>query len=115
VARTTEGDHYSGEEIPDHDTRPEFAAPKVAWVPTIAPAGMIFYTGDDFPQWRESFLIAGLAARSLVRVELDGDNAREVARYTTGQRIREVEQGPDGSVWILEDGDGARLLKLTPL
>ena len=75
----------------------------------------MFYTGDDFPQWQGSFLIAGLASRSLILVEIDGDSAREAARYTTGQRIREVEQGPDGSVWILEDGDGARLLRLTPL
>ena len=110
----SEGDHYSGEEIPDHDTRPEFEAPKVAWVPTIAPAGMIFYTGDQFPQWQGSALIPGLASRSLIVVDIDGDSAQEVARYVLGNRIREVEQGPDGAVWLLEDDDGGRLLKLTP-
>jgi glucose/arabinose dehydrogenase len=111
----SEGDHYSGEKIPDHSTRPEFEAPKVAWVPTIAPAGLIFYSGDLFPKWQGSALIAGLASRAIIRVEIDGDTAREAERYELGARIREVEQGPDGAVWVLEDGDGGRLLKLTPL
>jgi len=110
----SEGNHYSGEVIPNHDTRPEFAAPKVAWVPTIAPAGMIFYSGDLFPQWQGSALIAGLASRAIIRVEIDGDTAIEAERYDMGARIREVEQGPDGSIWVLEDNDGGRLLKLTP-
>ena len=110
----SEGDHYSGEKIPNHDTRPEFEAPKVAWVPTIAPAGLIIYSGNLFPQWRGSALIGGLASRALIRVEIDGDNAREAERFDMGNRIREVEQGPDGSVWLLEDRDGGRLLKLTP-
>jgi glucose/arabinose dehydrogenase len=110
----SEGDHYSGEKIPNHDTRPEFEAPKVAWVPTIAPGGMIFYSGDKFPQWQGKALIAGLASRALILVEIDGDNASEVARYVMDNRIREVEQGPDGAVWVLEDRDGGRLLKLTP-
>ena len=110
----SEGDHYSGEEIPDHDTHPEFEAPKIAWIPTIAPASMIFYSGEQFPQWQGSALIAGLASRALIRVEIDGDTAREVARYDLGNRIREVEQGPDGMLWVLEDRDGGRLLKLTP-
>jgi glucose/arabinose dehydrogenase len=110
----SEGDHYSGEEIPDHDTRPEFEAPAVAWVPTIAPAEMIYYTGEAFPEWQGSFLIAGLASRAVIQVTIDGDSAREERRYDMGARIREVEQGPDGALWVLEDGDGGRLLKLTP-
>jgi glucose/arabinose dehydrogenase len=110
----SEGDHYSGEPIPDHDTRPEFEAPKVAWVPTIAPAGVIFYTGKQFPQWQGSALIAGLASQAIIRVEIEGDKAAEAERYGLGARIREVEQGPDGAIWVLEDRDGGRLLKLTP-
>jgi glucose/arabinose dehydrogenase len=111
----SEGDHYNGDPIPDHDTHPEFEAPKVAWVPTIAPGGMIFYSGELFPQWQGSALIAGLASRAIVRVQIDGDTARELERFDMGARIREVEQGPDGAVWVLEDRDGGRLLKLTPL
>ena len=111
----SEGDHYSGEKIPNHDTRPEFEAPKVAWVPTIAPAELIFYSGDKFPQMSGSALIAGRASRAIIRVEIDGDQAREAERYDMGARIREVEQGPEGNIWVLEDRDGGRLLKLTPL
>lgn len=110
----SEGDHYSGAPIPDHDTRPEFEAPKIAWIPTAAPAGLIFYTGDLFPEWKGSALLGGLASQSLVRVEINGDNAKEVERFDMGKRIREVEQGPDGAVWLLEDNAGGRLLKLTP-
>jgi len=111
----SEGNHYSGEEIPDHHTRPEFAAPKVAWIPSIAPGGLMFYSGDQFPRLQGSALIPGLAAAAIIRVEFDGDTAREAERYPMGKRIREVEQGPEGSLWVIEDGDGGRLLKLTPL
>lgn len=58
--------------------------------------------------------IAGMGSKALVRVEIDGNSAREAARYDMGERIREVEQGPDGAIWLLQDGGGARLLKLTP-
>jgi glucose/arabinose dehydrogenase len=110
----SEGDHYSGEEIPDHETRPEFEAPKIAWVPTVAPSGIIFYSGDMFPDLKGTALISGLASSALIQVVIEGDTAKEVARYDMGNRIREVEQGPDGAIWILEDRDGGRLLKLTP-
>ena len=108
------GDHYDGRPIPDHDTRPEFAAPKVSWNPVISPAGLLIYSGDLFPQWKGSGFIGGLSSQSLVRIAFDGDSAREAERFSMGARIREVEQGPDGAVWVLEDGNKARLLKLTP-
>ena len=111
----SEGDHYSGEEIPDHDTRPEFEAPKIAWIPTVAPSGFIFYSGDMFPDFKGDAVIGGLASRAIIQVSVDGDSAKEVARFDMGNRIREVEQGPDGAIWILEDGDRGRLLKLTPM
>ncbi|HKJ16119.1 MAG TPA: PQQ-dependent sugar dehydrogenase [Xanthomonadales bacterium] len=110
----SDGDHYSGEEIPDHDTRPEFEAPKISWIPTIAPAGLIFYTGEMFPEWQGNALIGGLASTAIIRVTIDGETATEAERFEMDNRIREVEQGPDGSVWVLEDRDGGRLLKLTP-
>jgi glucose/arabinose dehydrogenase len=76
----SDGDHYSGEVIPDHETRPEFEAPKIAWIPTIAPAGLIFYSGDMFPEWQGSAFIGGLASTALIRVEFDGDSAREAEK-----------------------------------
>jgi glucose/arabinose dehydrogenase len=108
------GDHYDGRAIPDHDTRPEFIAPVVTWRQVISPAGFIIYNGALFPQWQGSGFIGGLSSKSLVRVAFDGDTAREAERFDMGNRIREVEQGPDGALWLLEDGSNGRLLKLTP-
>ena len=108
------GDHYSGVPIPDHDTRPEFNAPEAFWVPAISPAGFVIYDGDMFPEWRGDGFIGGLSSRALVRVDIKGDSAKEAERFEWGKRIREVEQGPDGALWVLEDRSGARLLKLTP-
>ena len=111
------GDHYDGRDIPDHATRPEFEAPKVSWNPVISPAGLVIYSGRAFPDWKGDAFIGGLSSKALVRIEFDGSNAREAARYDMGERIREVEQGPDGNLWLLqdsEDGAGGKLLKLTP-
>jgi len=107
------GDHYDGRPIPDHPTRPEFEAPKVDWTPVISPGNMIFYTGTMFPAWRGDVLVAGLSSEALVHVDVQGTNAREAHRYPMGERIREVEQAPDGSIYLLEDGENARLLRLT--
>ena len=111
------GDHYDGTVIADHDTRPEFRAPVVTWTPVISPAGFIIYDGDLFPDWKGDGFIGGMSSMSLVRVAFDGESAREAERFDMKRRIREVEQGPDGAIWLLEDGTrGGRgwLLKLTP-
>ncbi len=112
------GDHYDGREILDHDARPEFDAPAIWWDPTIAPGDMIIYNGKMFRDWRGDALVAGLASRAIIRVELNRDgSAEEVERYELGQRIRALGEGPDGAVWVLEDerrDQGGRLLKLTP-
>ena len=78
----------------------------------ISPGGLIVYSGDKFPAWKGNIFIGGLSSQALVRVAVDGDMAREVERYDMGARIREVEQGPDGALWLLEDA--GRLLKLMP-
>lgn len=108
------GDHYDGEEIPDHDTRPEFVAPATFWVPSIAPSGLTFYDGDAFPEWKNSFFIGGLASEAIIRVTVKGDEAEETERFEMGTRIREIEQAADGSLWVLQDGKDAKLLKLMP-
>jgi glucose/arabinose dehydrogenase len=108
----SEGDNYDGSRIPRHASAPRFAAPELAWSPVISPGSLIFYAGSEFPQWRGQALLAGLTAQALVRVAIDGAAAREVGRHALGARLREVEQGSDGSLWVLEDGAGGRLLQL---
>lgn len=110
----SDGDHYSGMPIPDHATRPEFAAPKISWTPVISPSSLAIYSGRRYPGWTGNGFIGGLSSKALVRVEFAGDGAREAARYDMGQRIRAVEQAPDGLLWLLEDGKDARLLELVP-
>ena len=108
------GDHYDGRVIPDHVTRPEFNAPETTWTPVISPSSLVIYSGTRFPAWRGNGLIGGLSSEALVRMEFNGDTAREAARYPMGKRIREVEQAPNGDLYVLEDGPGGRLLRLEP-
>ena len=110
----SDGDHYDGRPIPDHVTRPEFVAPKLSWNPAISPAGLMIYNGDRFPDWKGNAFLGGLSQEGLVRVTLNGEEAKEAARYAMNTRIREVEEGPDGSIWLLEDGSKGRLLELEP-
>lgn len=111
------GDHYGGREIPDHETRPEFIEPAVSWTPVISPGDLIVYGGTLFRDWRGDAFAAGLSSRAIIRIELDGDEAREVERYDMGARIRGLAEAADGSLWVLEDerdDSGGRLLRLTP-
>ncbi len=109
------GDNYNGTKIPRHATRPDLAAPPLYWTPVIAPAGLAFYNGGLFPQWRGSAFIGGLAATALVRVTVDdAGNADEAERFDMGARIRDVAVAPDGALWLIEDDDPGRLLRLTP-
>ena len=110
----SDGIHYNGDGIPDNDTRPDLAQSAITWTPVIAPGDMTFYRGSLFGDWRGDLLIAGMKPGGLVRIEFDGTNAREAARYDMGQRIRAVVEASDGALWVLEDGDGGRLLRLTP-
>ena len=107
------GDHYDGRDIPDHDTDPSFRPPYLSWTPVIAPGGMIFYSGDMFADLTGDLLIAGLSTNAIIHVEIDGETAREAGRFTFDNRIREIEQGPNGTIWILEDGEDGRMIRLT--
>ncbi len=111
------GRNYSGTDIPDHDTRPEFEAPKITWTPVISPSSMSIYssgTSNEFPAWQGDALISGLSSKALIVVGLDENNtAHERYRYDMGERIRSV-LAVDGEVWLLEDGDDGNLLKLLP-
>lgn len=115
--RVSNGSHYDGRDIPDHKPGDGYEAPKAWWDPAISPGGMLIYDGAMFKGWRGDALIAGLSGQSLSHVDIEGD--RVVARhdFPMGARIRAVEEGPEGALYVLEDGgrgSGGRLLRLTP-
>jgi glucose/arabinose dehydrogenase len=112
--RVSEGDNYDGTPIPRHATDLSFRAPLVSWTPVIAPGGMIQYRGSAFAGWTGDFILAGLVQQGIVRVRVNGSQASEVARISLGNRTREVEEGPNGSLWALRDGDNAALVELSP-
>ncbi len=107
------GNHYNGDPITDHSEDDGFVKPAITWTPVIAPGDMIFYTGEMFGDWAGDALIAGLRSEALIRVEIDGDEAREVGRYEVGGRLRSIAQTPDGVIWVAEDGEDGRVLKIT--
>lgn len=110
----SDGDHYNTTPIPRHSTSDAYAKPAISWNPVIAPGDFLFYRGDLFSGWKGQAIIAGMGSAGLVRVAIDGTSAREVERIPLDNRIREVVEGPDGTIWVLEDGEGGRLLQLRP-
>jgi glucose/arabinose dehydrogenase len=107
--------NYNGVPIPNPETRPDLTKPVIYWTPVIAPGNLTFYNGTMFPQWRGSALIGGLVSRTLSRVTFDGKGgATPAERWDVGHRIRDVEVGPDGAVWMLEDASSGALFRVTP-
>ncbi|MDP2594655.1 PQQ-dependent sugar dehydrogenase [Alteromonas stellipolaris] len=114
----SQGDHYSGVKIPNHEEFPIYKAPVNAWVPAISPAGFIIYKGDLHKGWKGNGFIGGLSSEALVRVTFSQDGQKwsveEAERYEWGKRVREVEQDDMGNIYVLEDKEGGRLIKLQP-
>ena len=113
----TYGKEYTGKTISESPTAPGIEPPVHYWVPSIATSGLLFYTGERFPQWRSNAFVGGLAGQQLSRLELDGNRVvhEEVLfKGTINQRVRDVEQGPDGLIYLLTDEDDGRLLRIEP-
>ncbi len=108
------GMHYDGRPIPNPSTRPDLADAIYHWTPAIAPSGLLFYTGDVFPEWRGDALIGGLVGKAIIRLTLDGDRVVREERIPLRARIRDVRQGPDGAVYALTDEDDGHILRLAP-
>jgi glucose/arabinose dehydrogenase len=106
--------NYDGVPIPSPDTRPDLTKPVLYWTPVIAPGNLVFYKGKMFPQWNGSALVGGMGTQSLNRIVIDGPNARSAERWSVGHRIRDVEVGPDGALWMLEDANPGGLFRVTP-
>ncbi len=108
------GVNYDRTPIPSPDTRPDLAKPVIYWTPVIAPGNLMFYSGELFPQWKGSAFAGGLASKSLNRIVVKGATATPAERWAMGFRVRDVEQGPDGALWLLEDADPGGLYRLAP-
>jgi len=107
--------NYNGVPIASPDTRPDLTKPVIYWTPVIAPGNLMFYKGAMFPQWEGSALIGGMVSQTLNRITFDGKGgAKPAERWAVGKRIRDVEVGPDGALWILEDANPGGLYRVTP-
>jgi aldose sugar dehydrogenase len=110
----SEGSHYNDVPIPRHATRSEFVPPLKFWNPSISPAGLIFYTGDQFKALKGKAMLGGLSSEALIILTIDDDKVVDDSIIRMGRRIRDVAQTPDGSLLLLTDGDDGKLLRLTP-
>jgi glucose/arabinose dehydrogenase len=110
----TYGREYSGRKINNGLTAKEgMEQPIYYWDPVIAPSGMIFYTGDKFPEWKNNIFVGSLQPGALVRLVLENDRVTKEERYLReAGRVREVEQGPDGLLYLLTDEPDGQLLRV---
>ena len=112
----TFGINYNGTPITDETHRPGMEQPVKYWVPSPAPCGMAVYSGDKFPKWKNQFFIANLRHKKVIRLELDKNNRvvdEEILLEGVG-RLRDIETGPDGNLWVLAETTG-RIFKLVPV
>jgi len=110
------GIDYSGAKIHETTQKAGMEQPIKYWVPSIAPSGMAFYTGDVFPAWRGNLFVGALAGQILVRLELRGDTVGTEERLLQqlNERIRDVRAGPDGALWLATDNSAGRILRVAP-
>lgn len=106
------GENYDGSDIPDPNNEPQFTDAVLVWTPVISPAGMIFYSGTMFPQWQGKMLVGGLTTKEVVVVDVNGQQAEESERVEIGERVRDVQQAPDGSVYVITDKTNGKILRL---
>jgi aldose sugar dehydrogenase len=112
----TYGRDYNGRRIGEGAVKAGMEQPVYYWDPVIAPSGMIVYTGDRYPGWKGSFLIGSMTPGALVRLTMNGGAVAAEERYLGDlrERIRDVQQGPDGYVYLITDASNGRLLRVVP-
>ena len=109
------GDNYDGTQLPKPAANSPYHQPVRHWSPVISPSGMMFYTGNVFPDWRNNAFVGGLSSHDLVRLVIDGDSVTEEERLPMPGRIRDVETGPDGAIYLVTDADKGEIWKIVPL
>jgi glucose/arabinose dehydrogenase len=112
----TYGIGYSGIPISDKETMEGVTDPLHYWDPSIAPSGMAFYTGDQFPEWQGDLFVGALKLRKLVRLTFDGNEVveEEDLLLDLEERIRDVRMGPDGALWLLTDSSNGKVYRVVP-
>lgn len=112
----TFGEEYGGGRIGRGSRMAGMEEALWVWVPSIAPSGMMFYTGERFPDWQHQLFVGALAGRKLVRLTLDGDRVLQEHHLLSelNSRIRAVVQAGDGGIYVLTDATDGKLLKLLP-
>jgi len=113
----TYGENYGGGKIGIGTEKDGMEQPVYKWVPSIATAGFIFYTGDKFPQWKGNLLMTSLRAATLARLTLDGDKVVDEERLLqkeVGERLRHIVQGPDGYIYLVSDESNGKIFRLEP-
>ncbi|MEM9136213.1 MAG: PQQ-dependent sugar dehydrogenase [Cyanobacteria bacterium P01_F01_bin.42] len=96
-------------------SRPDSIAPMLVWTPAIAPSGLAVYRGDRYPEWQGNLFAGALVGQSLIRISVNGQRQVEQREdLPIGQRVRDIQQGPDGYLYILTDSRDGRLLRLEP-
>src|SRR5690606_7564876 len=113
----TYGIEHQGPKIGEGITAKEgLEQPVYYWDPVIAPSGMIFYSGDLFPQWKGNIFVGGLASTKLVRLVLENDRVvgEEWLLTDRNSRIRDVREGPDGAIYVIAEGPPAGILRIAP-
>ncbi|HEU4799367.1 MAG TPA: PQQ-dependent sugar dehydrogenase [Gemmatimonadales bacterium] len=112
----TYGIDYSGVRIGEGTAKEGMEQPVYYWDPVIAPSGMTFYEGDAFPEWKGSILIGSLGTGSLVRLAMAEGKVTSEERYEIlgGDRVRDVQVGPDGLVYLVTDEDDGALVRVRP-
>jgi glucose/arabinose dehydrogenase len=112
----TYGRDYNGDKIGIGVAADGMEQPVYYWDPVIAPSGMTFYTGNRFAGWEGSILVGGLASERLVRLVLQNGHVVREERYLgdVGSRIRDVQEGADGLLYVVTDEGSGRLLRLSP-
>jgi len=109
------GSHYDGTPIKDEHAEQGFEEPIHYWTPSIAPSGMAFYTGNDFPNWRGSLFVGALAGKHVARLTSDNNKiTSEEQLLANTTRFRNVKQSPDGTLYLLTDEANGKLLKIAP-
>ena len=113
----TYGEEYGGGAVSELSEKEGMEQPVVYWVPSIAPSGMTFYTGEKFPRWQGNLFVGALRGTHLRRLTLEGDRVigQEILLSRLNERIRDVRNGPDGYLYILTDSSDGHLIRLEPV